>query len=167
MDLIKQLLQSFTGGPEAIAVIILALGALWIFGHYFIIFLKWAWSEIYPKLKKNDILSEPSNYNKVFEDYFKEKIIILVEEQLKDLKDYNKIFNENYKDNVENMILNINKEKDHETMLRVFEIYEKITDLREKYAGKMVTREDIQKLSNEIKELEKQIFLLKEKVNRE
>jgi hypothetical protein len=166
MEIIKELLQNFTGGPEAIAVIILALGALWIFGHYFIVFCKWIWDEVYPKLKEKNNSIEQLNYNKIFEDNLKEKIIILVEEHLKELKNYNKIFNEHYKDNVENMILNLNKEKDQEITKRVFEIYEKITELREKYAGRMATREDIQKLSDEIKNIEKEISSLKEKVNK-
>jgi len=166
MDLIKELLLHFSGGPEEIALIILVLGMLWIFGHYFIVLVEWMWIEVHPKLKKEGFSFEPTDYNRVFDSYFKEKIIVLIENQLKNLKDFNKIFKDNYEDNVENMINNFGKERNREITKKIFEIYEKITDLREKYAGKTATREEFLKLSDEIKELEKEVFLLKEKVNK-
>lgn len=163
MDIIKELLKNFSGGPEAIAVIILALGALWIFGHYFMVFAKFIWKEVYPKIKEAKS-PETIDYNKIFDSYFKEKIIILVEERLKELKDFNKIFKDNYEDNVTNLINEFGNRKDQEIMDKVFEIYERITDLRERYAGKMATREDIERLSRDIRVIEKELSTLKEKV---
>ncbi|MCK9273299.1 hypothetical protein M0P65_07205 [Candidatus Gracilibacteria bacterium] len=163
MEPLDSLIKNFSGGPEAIAVIILSLGALWIFLHYAMLFFKFIWKEISPKFKKeNQNAFTTIDYNKIFEENFKEKIISIIEDKLKELKNYNKIYKDNYEDSVVNSINKFSRESDHEMMDQVFGIYEKITELRENYAGKMATREDIDRLRGEIRNLEREISSLKE-----
>lgn len=164
MGIIESIIANYSGSPESLVLLITFVIVLVIGGHYAVHFLKWFYKEGYQNVKKN--LSDPpkQDYNKMFDDHFKEKIIILLEGRLKEVKDYNKIFKDNYKDNIKIMISDLQAESNKEIMDKVFQIYEKLTELREKYAGKMATRDDIEKLSEEIKSIEIELSSLKQKV---
>ena len=82
------------------------------------------------------------------------------------LIDHSTIFESQCHDKVKSVVTDITSASSKETIDRILEIHEKISELREKYAGKMATKSELREIKEELALLSNKVSELEGKINK-
>lgn len=149
-SLFEEIIRSME--DKSYLVVLFSLGALWIICNFVYKSFIYFWEKVYPKMSKNNNKNDDTS-------------------QIKNGTQSNNFetpnnFEKICKSRVENIASKLLEEKEEKLVKKNFEIYQMISNLREKYASKMATAEDLEKIRKDVRRIDIELAKLKGEINK-